>query len=76
MNTLRPYNQRIELNAHDDQFAHLGGYIDDDHSVEALDDEELTRDKIKRASSQILQAMDKKKKRPKKKSSAQTSEHD
>lgn len=68
MNTLRPYNQRIELNGdRDESFLQLLGTYDDDNSIDALDDEELTRDKVKRASSQILQAMDKKKKRPKKK---------
>lgn len=67
MNTLRPYNQRIDLAAGDDNMALMGAYYDDDNSMEGLDDEELTRDKVKRASSSILQAMDKKKKKPKKK---------
>jgi coiled-coil domain-containing protein 151 len=76
MNTLRPYNQRIDLTAHDGDMqannaqgvyaAHdpNGG---DDNSIGDLEDDELTRDKVKRASSQILIAMDKRKKRPKKK---------
>ena len=39
----------------------------DDNSIGDLEDDELTRDKVKRASAQILAAMDKKKKKPKKK---------
>lgn len=77
MNTLRPYNQRIELNGErDESLLQMLGTYDDDNSIDALDDEELTRDKVKRASSQILQAMDKKKKRPKKKNAANAAEAD
>jgi hypothetical protein len=78
MNTLRPFNQRIDLVIGEDGnvggsnslFGYGGGMFgteDDNNSVGDIDDEELTRDKVKRASSQILQAMDKKKKKPKKK---------
>jgi hypothetical protein len=45
----------------------------DDNSIGDLEDDELTRDKVKRASAQILAAMDKKKKRPKKKTGAMAS---
>ena len=71
INVLRPYNQRIELSLEDDEdkFGQVGNF-DDDGSIDGMDDEELTRDKVKRASSQILQAMDKRKKKPKKKTSA------
>ena len=34
--------------------------------AEYMDDEELTRDKVKRASTQILQAVDRKMRKPKK----------
>lgn len=74
MNTLRPYNQRIDLgnrdDAHTNQHNAYAAYdpnAGDDNSIGDLEDDELTRDKVKRASSQILQAMDKRKKRPKKK---------
>jgi len=71
MNTMRPFNQRIDLSFSDENLGMSptgGGFNnDDDNSMGDLDDEELTRDKVKRASSQILQAMDKKKKKPKKK---------
>ncbi|KAJ1422152.1 hypothetical protein B484DRAFT_332450 [Ochromonadaceae sp. CCMP2298] len=59
MSTLRPYNQRIDL-------AHTNEYAGDalDESLGDLEDDELTRDKVKRASSQILSAMDKRKRKP------------
>jgi DNA repair exonuclease SbcCD ATPase subunit len=61
LHTLRPYNQRIDLNATDDPNAAdaFGGNDD----LGDLDDDELTREKVKRASTQILNAMDKKKKK-------------
>ncbi len=43
---------------------------EDENSIGDLEDDELTRDKVKRASAQILLAMDKRKKRPKKKTGA------
>lgn len=83
INTLRPYNQRIDLNFDEDIASKLvngaNSYDDsntmNDNSFE-LDDEELTRDKVKRASSQILLAMDKKKKKPKKKGVIATNSND
>ena len=73
MNTMRPFNQRIDLTFTDDSMAVGAGFINDDEaSMGDVDDEELTRDKVKRASSQILQAMDKKKKKPKKKAPGST----
>ncbi len=66
MNTLRPYNQRIDLTSFAEEAMLVGGNYDgDDTSLGGgeFDDEELTRDKVKRASSQILMAMDKKKKK-------------
>ena len=52
MNTMRPFNQRIDLTFADDNMAISpngpGGFVngDDDHSIGDLDDEELTRDKV------------------------------
>lgn len=75
LNTLRPFNQRIDLNLTSDMpggfegattsLAYGGGYAGEDASLGDLDDDELTRDKVKRASTQIILAMDKKKKKPK-----------
>jgi coiled-coil domain-containing protein 151 len=78
----RPFNQRIELNLFEDEDG-IGigggggagggggggsvGYAGDDSSIQDLDDDELTRDKVKRASHQILLAVDRKKRKPKKK---------
>lgn len=60
----RPFNQRIDLSLDDDD---RGEWLDHDGAPE-LDEEELTRDKVKRASNQILQAVDRKlRKSPKKK---------
>lgn len=72
LSTLRPYNQRIDLNAQDEDFMLTTGgghgeHMFNDDGLNDLDDDELTRDKVKRASTQILLAMDKKKKKPKKK---------
>jgi hypothetical protein len=70
MNTLRPFNQRIDLSLTEDSLFLAGGAYGDGEDGMAggdMDDDELTRDKVKRASSQILMAMDKKKKKPKKK---------
>lgn len=49
-----------------------GDYLGD---VGDLDDEELTRDKVKRASTQILQQIDKRKRKPKKKEESQGTPH-
>ncbi len=77
LNTLRPYNQRIDLNANEDNLFNVpasGTFVMLDGSTIGangvmdmdgpdMDDDELTRDKVKRASTQILLAMDKKKKK-------------
>lgn len=63
LNSSRPFNQRIDLSFDDRDD---GGDHGDDGMAD-LDDEELTRDKVKRASSQILLAIDRKKRKPKKK---------
>ena len=63
LNASRPFNQRIDLSF--DDFEDGGDHGDD--GMADMDDEELTRDKVKRASSQILLAIDRKKRKPKKK---------
>lgn len=57
----RPYNQRIDLNNNDDDDDF--NFHDDDNGLE---DDELTRDKVKRASTQILLSVDRKRRKPKK----------
>ena len=61
INASRPYNQRINLANDDDD----GDFMVDDVGGPDMDDEELTRDKVKRASTQILQAVDRRKRRAK-----------
>lgn len=58
----RPFNQRIDLTIDEEED---GETLDD--NMPDMDDEELTRDKVKRASNQILLAVDRKKRKPKKK---------
>lgn len=77
LNATRPFNQRIELSLFDDDDMGGGGYGGgsgvgggDENSMQDLDDDELTRDKVKRASHQILLAVDRKKRKPKKKGGA------
>jgi hypothetical protein len=75
LNTLRPFNQRIDLNWVEESFT-AGVYTNyevgpDEATIGDLEDDELTRDKVKRASSQILIAMEKRKKKPKGKKGAQ-----
>jgi hypothetical protein len=60
MATTRPYNQRINLSLDDDEDE---GFFADDSGMPDMDDEELTRDRVKRASSLILQAADRRKRR-------------
>ena len=60
INSMRPYNQRINLADDED-----GDFMADDGGGPDMDDEELTRDKVKRASTQILQAVDRRKRRAK-----------
>jgi coiled-coil domain-containing protein 151 len=59
--TLRPFNQRIDLSL-DDEEGGVGVGWREDEGVAALgdDDEELTREKVKRASNQILSQIDRK----------------
>jgi coiled-coil domain-containing protein 151 len=62
LNQSRPFNQRIDLSLDDEDRL---DFLPDDAAPE-MDDEELTRDKVKRASTQILQAVDRKMRKPKK----------
>ena len=55
----RPFNQRINLALDDED----GGVFMEQNDGPDMDDEELTRDKVKRASTQILQAVDRRKRR-------------
>lgn len=64
LSSSRPYNQRIALSF--DEYEDGGGGMDADDESD-VDDDELTRDKVKRVSKQITDAIDKKKKKPKKK---------
>jgi chromosome segregation ATPase len=62
----RPFNQRIPLSLFDGEGEYgggMGGDASDDESL--VDEDELTRDRVKRASQQILQAVDRKKRKPK-----------
>jgi hypothetical protein len=60
--TARPYNQRIDLSQKEaDDFDYFADEMD---QTEA--DDELTRDKVKRASTQILQAVERRLRNPKK----------
>lgn len=60
MATNRPYNQRINLSLEDED---EDGAFFPDATGPDLDDEELTRDRVKRASSLIMQAVDRRKRR-------------
>ena len=65
MSSSRPFNQRIDLTLLDDEADR--SFVAEETSVGGdMDDEELTRDKVKRASQQILLAVDRKKRKPKK----------
>ncbi|CAM9580801.1 unnamed protein product [Pylaiella littoralis] len=68
---LRPYNQRIELPNVDDSDGEGGrgggGGPGDDDGIHDLDEDELTRDKVKKAASHVLLQQEKKKKKPKRK---------
>ena len=67
----RPFNQRIDLSFDRDELKELTDLaFEHDEVGHGVEDEELTRDKVKRASTQILQAVDRKKRRPKKGNSA------
>lgn len=69
LSTTRPYNQRIALGLYDDEDGDEGNGLmgGDEPSIDQHDEDELTRDKVKRASQQILLAIDRKKRKPKKK---------
>ena len=56
----RPFNQRIDLPLSDEEWEGDGPMKDD--GLPDVDEEELTRDKVKKASTQIMLAQDKKKK--------------
>lgn len=60
----RPYNMRVSLNFNaddnDDGADDLGGAM-------GVEEEELSREKVKRASNQVLQAVEKRKRKAKKK---------
>jgi len=57
----RPYNQRIDLPLLDEDWDDGGALKDNDDLLNGELDDELTRDKVKKASSQILIAQDKRK---------------
>ena len=61
----RPFNQRIDLDFDENRDV-LGWKDDGEAGLVELDDDELTRDKVKRASGQIMAAVDRKKRKPKK----------
>ena len=71
LNENRPFNQRINLpNAGEDLFEH-----ELEENLGDVDEEELTRDRVKKASSQILVAQDRRnKKLQKKKRGASTAQ--
>lgn len=64
--SIRPYNQRIDLAMSNDDEADDRNHSYENNSGGDFEDEEITREKVKRASSQILAQVSKKKK-PKKK---------
>ena len=64
LSSSRPFNQRIDLSLDDDY--EFGAVDVGDSDAPDMDDEELTRDKVKRASNSILLAVDRKKRKPKK----------
>jgi coiled-coil domain-containing protein 151 len=65
LNSSRPFNQRIDLTLFEED--ENVSYASEEVSMADVDDDELTRDKVKRASHQILLAVDRKKRKPKKK---------
>jgi len=60
----RPHNQRIELPSMDEDGNEP--HIRSDDVLAEVDEEELTRDKVKKASTQLMSQQEKKKKKPKK----------
>lgn len=75
LNASRPFNQRIELSLLDEDGDGGSMSYTEDNSLllQDQDDGELTRDKVKRASHQILLAVDRKKRKPKKSGSGKKS---
>lgn len=65
--SIRPYNQRIDLTLNDEEESNYKNYSTENNAAGDFEDEELTREKVKRASSQILAQVSRKKKKPKKK---------
>lgn len=60
----RPYNQRIQVN-YDEMGGGESSFVtDNDYDAQEADEEELTRDKVKRASKQITESIDRKKRKP------------
>mmetsp|Transcript_19450 Transcript_19450/g.59921 ORF Transcript_19450/g.59921 Transcript_19450/m.59921 type:complete len:95 (-) Transcript_19450:66-350(-) len=57
----RPYNQRIDLPLLDEDWDDQGAHKDSDDILSGELDDELTRDKVKKASSQIMMAQDSRK---------------
>ena len=60
----RPNNQRVELPNMEDEWE-ADGPIKSDDVIPDVDEEELTRDKVKKASNQLMNQQEKKKKKPK-----------
>lgn len=63
---VRPYNQRIELNIGDEDDSNPKEQSPNSKPDSDLDEEEFTREKVKRASSQILAQVTRKKGKPQK----------
>ena len=60
----RPNNQRVELPNMEEEWE-ADGPIKSDDVIPDVDEEELTRDKVKKASNQLMNQQEKKKKKPK-----------
>ena len=71
--TIRPYNQRIDLNLNDEEESGYKSFNNESNATGDFEDDELTREKVKRASSQILAQVSRKKRRPKKKGAGASS---
>lgn len=67
----RPYNQRIDLAMNNEEDGEYKNHSNESNSGGDFEDEEITREKVKRASSQILAQVSRKKK-PKKKGTVGT----
>ena len=69
--SIRPYNQRIDLAMNNEEETDNKNHSNESNSGGDFEDEEITREKVKRASSQILAQVSRKKK-PKKKGTVGT----